>query len=861
MNLQRFTIKAQEMLQTAQQQAAEFNHQEISELHLLKAMLSQDESLVKPVLQKLEVPLNQLEDKLEQALAKLPRIRGDGQQYLSQAALNILNQAEKEAEKLQDEYISLEHILLALIHKGKEANQLLGSVGVTPDNIMKALKELRGNQRITDQNPEGKFQALDKYSRNLTRLARQEKLDPVIGRDEEIRRTIQILSRRRKNNPVLIGDPGVGKTAIVEGLARRVVQQDVPENLKTKEIVELDMAALLAGAKFRGEFEERLKAVLQEVEKSDGQIILFIDELHTVVGAGAAEGAVDASNMLKPALARGSLHCIGATTLDEYRKYIEKDPALERRFQPIIVTEPSVEETISILRGIRDKYEVHHGVQITDNALVAAAVMSNRYIADRFLPDKAIDLIDEACAQLRMEMDSMPVELDEVERKLRQLEIEKLSLEKEKDEMSKQRLEKINIETAELTEQRTTLRARWENEKAMLTDIRTLKEEIDNQKAEAEKSERQGEYEKVAKIRYGTLVEKEKELEKLNIKLKEKPNSEQLLKELVDEEMIAEVVSKWTKIPVSKLIQSEMQKLLELEKILGQRVIGQEEGIFAISNAIRRSRSGLSDTNRPIGSFMFLGPTGVGKTELAKTLASFLFDTEKALIRIDMSEFMEKHSVARLIGAPPGYVGYEEGGYLTESVRRRPYCVILFDEIEKAHQDVFNVLLQILDEGRLTDGKGRTVDFRNAVIILTSNIGSTLIFEAEDADPESLRPQLMQILQQHFRPEFLNRLDDIIIFHRLNHEHLHQIVELQLSNLKERLSRQSINIDFTDELVDWLTVNGYDAQFGARPLKRLIQKELENQIALAILSGGLDTNKQLLISEKGNKISVSNSKR
>jgi len=858
MNLQRFTIKAQEMLQAAQQLAADHGHQEIGELHLLKAMLNQEDSLVRPVLQKLEAPVNLIEDKLEQGLNKLPRIQGEGQQYLSQSALAILNQAEKEADKLTDDYISLEHILLALIHKGKEASQLLNSVGMTSDKILKALKELRGNQRITDQNPEGKFQALDKYSRNLTRLARQEKLDPVIGRDEEIRRTIQILSRRRKNNPVLIGDPGVGKTAIVEGLARRVIAQDVPENLKTKEIVELDMAALLAGAKFRGEFEERLKAVLQEVEKSDGQIILFIDELHTVVGAGAAEGAVDASNMLKPALARGTLHCIGATTLDEYRKYIEKDPALERRFQPIVVTEPSVEDTISILRGIRDKYEVHHGVQITDNALVAAAVMSNRYIADRFLPDKAIDLIDEACAQLRMEIDSLPVDLDEVERKLRQLEIEKLSLEKEKDELSRQRLEKINTEIAELTEQRTTLRARWEHEKSLLQEIRTLKEEIDNLKAEAEKSERLGDYEKVAKIRYGTLVEKEKQLEELKNRLKEVPNNEQLLKEQVDEEMIAEVVSKWTKIPVSKLIQSEMQKLIQLESILGQRVIGQEEGIAAVANAIRRSRSGLSDTNRPIGSFMFLGPTGVGKTELAKTLAAFLFDTEKALIRIDMSEFMEKHSVARLIGAPPGYVGYEEGGYLTESVRRRPYCVILFDEIEKAHHDVFNVLLQILDEGRLTDGKGRTVDFRNAVIILTSNIGSQLIFEAEDADPETLRPQLMQILQQHFRPEFLNRLDDIIIFHRLNQAHLQQIVRLQLESLKDRLAKRNINVEFTEDLVSWLTINGYDAQFGARPLKRLIQKELENQIAISLLAGNFDLSKPLIINEKDGKVLLFN---
>ncbi|MDZ4183164.1 MAG: AAA family ATPase, partial [Candidatus Cloacimonadaceae bacterium] len=759
MNTQRFTIKSQELIQAAQNLATEHGHQEIRDLHLLAAMLAQDDTLILPALQKLEANSARLKDQLENELKKLPRVSG-GQLFLAQETLDILHQAEREADRLGDEYISLEHLLLAMLAKGKAAANLLKSAGVSSDALLKALKELRGNQRVTDQNPEAKFQALDKYARNLTRLARQEKLDPVIGRDEEIRRTVQILSRRRKNNPILIGEPGVGKTAIVEGLARRVVARDVPENLKDKDIVELDMAALVAGAKFRGEFEERLKAVLGEIEKSEGRIILFIDEIHTVVGAGAAEGSVDASNMLKPALARGSLHCIGATTIDEYRKYFEKDPALERRFQPILVQEPSVEDTISILRGIREKYEVHHGVQITDTALVAAAVMSERYISDRFLPDKAIDLIDEACAQLRMEMDSLPVELDEAERKLRQLEIERLSLTKEKDALSVQRLEKIAAEIAQFSETQKALRLRWENEKQQMERVRAIRAELENLKAEAEKAEREGDYEKTAKLRYGSIVEKERELAELTQK-HQSAEGEPLLKEQVDEEIIAEVVSKWTHIPVSKLMQSEMAKLLTLEDILARRVIGQEEGITALANAIRRSRSGLGDSQRPIGSFIFLGPTGVGKTELAKTLASYLFDSEKALLRLDMSEFMEKHSVSRLIGAPPGYVGYDEGGYLTEGVRRRPYSVILFDEIEKAHQDVFNILLQILDDGRLTDGKGRTVDFRHSVVIMTSNIGSQQIYEAGETELDALRPQLMNTLKEYFRPEFLNRLDDV----------------------------------------------------------------------------------------------------
>jgi len=842
MNTQKFTIKSQEALQGMQNLAQEYGHQEIRDLHLLAALLQQSESLVIPALQKLEVKLPELQSQLDLALKKLPRVSG-AQVYLSNEVLDVLHQSEREADKLGDDFISLEHVLLALIHKGKEASALLKANGADAEKLLRALKELRGNQRVTDQNPEAKYQALEKYARNLTRLARQEKLDPVIGREDEIRRSIQILSRRRKNNPILIGEPGVGKTAIVEGLARRVVARDVPENLKDKEIIELDMAALLAGAKFRGEFEERLKAVLSEVEKSEGSIILFIDEIHTVVGAGAAEGAVDASNMLKPALARGSLHCIGATTIDEYRKHIEKDPALERRFQPVMVQEPGVEDTISILRGIREKYEVHHGVQITDTALVAAAVMSDRYISDRFLPDKAIDLIDEACAKLRMEIDSLPTELDEAERKLRQLEIERLSLEKEKDNLSAQRLARITAEIAELNSERNALRLRWENEKKVFERASALRTEIDSLKSEADKAERNGDLETTAKLRYGTIKDKERELAEVQAaQSTASPDSgialsapEPLLKEKVDEELIAEVVSKWTNIPVAKLVQSEMSKLLSLEDILAQRVIGQREGITALANAIRRSRSGLSDGNRPIGSFIFLGPTGVGKTELAKTLAAYLFDSEKAMLRLDMSEFMEKHSVSRLIGAPPGYVGYDEGGYLTEGVRRRPYSVILFDEIEKAHPDVFNILLQILDDGRLTDGKGRTVDFRHSVIIMTSNIGSQEIYAADDL--ETLRPHLLNILKQYFRPEFLNRLDDIIIFHRLSRDNIREIVRIQLRQLAERLSGKGIELSWTEAVVDHLSEAGFDPLFGARPLKRLIQKELEDALAKAILAG------------------------
>jgi len=858
MNMSRFTIKAREAVELSLQIAQQNGDQEIRSIHLLAAMLDMEDSFIRALLQKSGVNINRLEAALQKEQESMPKVSGSYQTGIGSELNAVLQQAEKLSKQLQDEYISVEHLFLAIVEKGKLSNDLR-SILPGKNDLLAALKELRGNQRVSDDNPEAKYQVLDKYTRNLTRLAAEGRLDPVIGRDEEIRRTIQSLSRRRKNNPVLIGEPGVGKTAIVEGLAHRIVNQDVPENLKEKEVLELDMGSLLAGAKFRGEFEDRLKAVLKEVEKAEGHYILFIDEIHTVVGAGAAEGAIDASNMLKPALARGTLHCVGATTLDEYRKYIEKDAALERRFQPVHVKEPSLSDTISILRGIKDKYEVHHGVQITDSALVSAVAMSDRYISDRFLPDKAIDLVDEACARLRMEINSRPEDIDETERRLRQLEIERFSVEKDDNELSKQRLDIIKKEIAHLKEKLNLLTTRWEHEKNLHQRLSSINQEIEHLKSDSEKAEREGNLERVAQIKYGTLASKIKEQEALKETIQKIPESERLLKEEVDEENIAHIVSKWTGIPVSKLVQSELDKLVKMEDVLSKRIIGQKEGIAAVSNAIRRSRSGLSDVSRPIGSFIFMGPTGVGKTELAKALAEYLFDSQKAIIRIDMSEYMEKHAVSRLVGAPPGYVGYDEGGYLTESIRRQPYSIILFDEIEKAHQDVFNILLQILDDGRLTDSKGRTVDFKNTVIIMTSNIGSQMIYDQGQNDLEPIRPQLQQLLQQHFKPEFLNRLDEIIIFHRLEKKQIRQIVEIHLGYLVEKLKRQNIALKFSDGALDEITELGYDPLFGARPLKRVIQHRLENPLSLLLLENkaksgstiNIDDNLQLNIIQTG----------
>ncbi len=856
MNVNRFTVKSQETLETAKNIAQEQGNQEILSIHFFAALLQQEEGLVVPLLKKIDIDTNQLIYDINKEIQLLPKVSNISQVYLSGELNKVLIQAEKEMQLFQDEFISLEHLLLAIIEKGTKTNKIVSDYKIDRHKIIKALKEIRGNQRVTDQNPEVKYQALQKYARNLTLMASQGKLDPVIGRDDEIRRTIQILSRRRKNNPLLIGDPGVGKTAIAEGLAKRIIDRDIPDNLKDKDLLELDMAALIAGAKFRGEFEERLKAVLKEIEAADGKILLFIDEIHTVVGAGAAEGSVDASNMLKPALARGTLHCIGATTMNEYRKYIEKDAALERRFQPILISEPSVEDTISILRGIKEKYEVHHGVQITDSALVAAAVLSDRYISDRFLPDKAIDLVDESCSYLKMEIDSIPTEIDEIKRKIRQLEIEKLSIQKEKDPASKERLNKLKKEMADLQEKERRLTLNWEREKNALKMISTTSEEIENIKSEIQKAERDGNLGKVAELKYGALPQKQKALDEFKRQMKNIPKEDQLLKEQVDEEMIAEIVAKWTHIPVSKLLQSELEKLINMESFLANRVVGQKEAIDAVSNAIRRSRSGLADSEKPIGTFMFLGPTGVGKTELAKTLAAFLFDTEKSMIRLDMSEFMEKHSVARLIGAPPGYVGYEEGGYLTEAVRRKPYSILLFDEIEKAHPDVFNILLQILDDGRLTDGKGRTVNFKNTVVIMTSNVGSQMIFDAGEEPSENISDKLMNVLQQYFKPEFLNRLDEIIIFHRLNKEQIKNIVKIQIRELQNRLAEKRISLHIADNALDRIAEEGYEPQFGARPLKRVIQKEIENNLAISMLEGTIKDDSQIELDYSDQKFSL-----
>jgi len=808
----------------------------------VRAILEQTEGVIPSLLGKIGVDQRQLMESFDAALEKIPRVSGSGvgQAYISPRSKAVLDKAFAEAEQMKDEFVSLEHILLAVTgEKGGEAARLLGVAGITRDTILKALVDIRGGQRITDQNPEDKYQALERFSQDLTAIASKGDLDPVIGRDDEIRRIVQVLSRRTKNNPVLIGEPGVGKAAIVEGLAQRIVHGDIPETLKDKRVVALDMGALVAGAKYRGEFEDRLKAVLKEVIDAHGQIILFIDEIHTMVGAGAAEGAVDASNMLKPALARGELRCVGATTIKEYRKHIEKDAALERRFQPVMVEEPTVEDTISILRGLKEKYEVHHGVRIKDSALVAAATLSNRYITDRFLPDKAIDLVDEATSKLRIEIDSMPAEIDDIQRKITQLEIEKEALKKEKDQASKDRLKKIEKDLSELRGQTDEMTAHWKREKETISNIRDIKGKLESTRSDAQIAERQGDLTKAAELKYGTLIELEKSLNEENKKLEELQADQKMLKEEVDSEDIAEVIAKWTGIPLSRMMEGEKEKLLKMEDRLGLRVIGQEKGIIAVANAVRRARSGLQDPNRPIGSFIFLGPTGVGKTELARALAEFLFDDEQYMVRVDMSEYMEKHSVARLIGAPPGYVGYDEGGYLTEAVRRHPYSVVLFDEIEKAHPDVSNVLLQILDDGRMTDGKGRTVDFKNTVLIMTSNVGTQWIQELGDTNSPEMEKRVMDALRSTFKPEFLNRIDEIVIFNSLGLEEIKKIVEIQMGLLAKRLEASKITLELTDKAKEFLANSGFDPVYGARPLKRTIQRLVQDPLAMKILDGSV----------------------
>ncbi len=838
LRFEKMTVKAQEALQAAQEIAARHENQQIEPIHLLEALVTQADGVVPPLLARLGIRSEALSQDVAREIARLPKVTGFAQQHMGRALNDVLERAFTETEKFKDDYVSTEHMFLAIAAQDRDpAGQILKKHGTSHEAILQALIGVRGSQRVTSQNPEGTFAALEKYARDLTDLARRSKLDPVIGRDEEIRRVMQILARRTKNNPVLIGEPGVGKTAIVEGLAQRIIAGDVPDVLKTKKLVALDLAALVAGAKFRGEFEDRLKAVLKEITESEGQIILFIDELHTLVGAGAAEGAMDASNMLKPALARGELRAIGATTLNEYKKYIEKDPALERRFQPVLVPEPSVEDTISILRGLKERYEVHHGVRIKDSAILAAATLSHRYISDRFLPDKAVDVIDEAAASLRMQIDSLPVEIDEIERRIMQLEIERQALLKETDKHSKERRTQIEKELAKLREDSSGRKARWQAEKEAIGKIRKLKEQIEQLKMEEQRYERSGELAKVAEIRYGRIAAAERELNQAQERFAAVQKNAPMLKEEVDEEDIAKLVSKWTGIPVGRLLEGEAQKLVRMEERLRQRVVGQDEGLTRVANAVRRSRAGLSDAKRPIGSFIFLGPTGVGKTELARALAEFLFDDEKLMIRIDMSEYMEKHSVSRLIGAPPGYVGYEEGGQLTEQVRRHPYSVILFDEIEKAHPDVFNVLLQILEDGRLTDGKGRTVDFRNTVLVMTSNVGSGAIFDLAHKDPDNARKQAMEALRASFRPEFLNRIDEIVIFNPLDKKHLERIVDLLLRNVENMLVERHITLELTPAAKALLVHEGYDPAYGARPLRRTIQRLIQDPLALQILEG------------------------